>query len=437
MVESGEKQAEAMPAHAQAEKSRCVCPTTPDEVWAPGRSLQIEPDLEFIRALNRQCGDTYKKCMQCGTCSATCTVSPDREPFPRKEMIWAAWGMKERLLADPDVWLCHQCNDCSERCPRGASPGDVLSAIRQECVIHYSAPRFLGRWVNQSRYIPLLLGLPALLLAGASSQREAIGAALGFTTPIEGEIVYSYSGYLPHWLLNTIFFFFAGLVLIAAITGVVRYWRGLKAGFVAAETEAPTRSVAASFRSTLKDIILHRNFAHCIESRGRFISHICVFFGFLALTAVTTWVITIRINPLVRGDFIYPLHFWNPWKLLANLGGLAVLAGCFLMIRERVAEYLQGGVGKYFDWAFLSLLILVVITGFATELLHYFRMEPHRHVMYFIHLVGAFALLVYLPYSKFAHVLYRTTAMVFAEHVGRKLYDPAVAGASNLERDHE
>ena len=96
---------------------------------------------------------------------------------------------------------------------------------------------------------------------------------------------------------------------------------------------------------------------------------------------------------------------------------------------KRPTIYQDSG-GSTTRCAAIPLLILVVITGFATELLHYFRMEPHRHVMYFVHLVGAFALLVYLPYSKFAHVLYRTTAMVFAEHIGRKLPDPAVARGS-------
>jgi quinone-modifying oxidoreductase subunit QmoC len=123
-------------------------------------------------------------------------------------------------------------------------------------------------------------------------------------------------------------------------------------------------------------------------------------------------VITNTFNPLIQGPFVYPFGFWNPLKMLANLGGVALLLGCVLMIFDRLYDE-HAGSSTYSDWAFLGTLLLVVLTGFVTELLHYARLVPHRHVAYFIHLVFVFALIVYLPYSKFAHLIYRTVALAF------------------------
>jgi len=46
-------------------------------------------------------------------------------------------------------------------------------------------------------------------------------------------------------------------------------------------------------------------------------------------------------------------------------------------------------------------------------------MEPVRYAVYFVHLVSVFGLFLLLPYSKLAHVVYRTLALVHAERTGR------------------
>ena len=393
-----------------------------------GGVVRIEPDLDFIRRIEMRSGESFKKCMQCGTCSATCLISPAVDPFPAKEMAWASWGMKDRLLADPDVWLCYNCNDCSARCPRGARPGDILAAVRQEVVTGCSSPRFLGRVVNDPTFVLVLLGVPALLLGAALWLRDPIREALGISGLAGGKIVYSYSPAFPQWLLNGFFTLFTALALLAATVGIIRFWRAMNRGSGAAG--APVRGMWSSITAALKHVFMHDKFADCTTARARYLSHVLVLFGFLALSVVTVWVITARANPLIRGEFTYPFNFWSPWKLLANAGGAALVLGCVMMIRDRFIYRANINRGSYFDWSLVWTLLAVGVTGFATEALHYLRMEPHRHVVYFIHLVFVFALLIYLPWSKLAHVLYRTTALVFVERSGRSQARPGSAGDS-------
>jgi quinone-modifying oxidoreductase subunit QmoC len=286
-------------------------------------------------------------------------------------------------------------------------------------VRHYAVPRFLGNWMGEPWSIPLLLGFPAAILALALHYREPLEAVLGLARTAGERIHFPYSSLFPHWMLNSIFGFFTLMALLAVTVSVSRYWRALKSATPAERLARPAKGMSASILAILKKALTHEDFSRCTIARPRYFSHLCIFFGFLALTLVTLWVITAKINPLIQGTFIYPFHFWYPFKILANVGGLALLAGCLLMIFERFKDNSEVGAGRYFDWALLFTLLLVVVTGFITEALHFLRLEPHRHVAYFIHLVFAFAVLMYLPYSKLAHLFYRGTAMVFAEHIGR------------------
>ena len=138
-------------------------------------TMVVEPDVSFIKEVGKLGGGDLKKCYQCATCSVACPISPDNKPFPRKEMIAASWGLKDKLVADYDVWLCHNCGDCTTRCPRGAKPGEVLSAIRAYAIRDYATPKALSKALANPKMLPVLLAIPAVIFIVAGLISNAVG----------------------------------------------------------------------------------------------------------------------------------------------------------------------------------------------------------------------------------------------------------------------
>ena len=124
----------------------------------------IKPDLQFVNDIIKGGGESLKKCYQCATCSVVCNVTPDESPFPRKEMVLAQWGQKDQLITSPDVWLCHQCSDCTAYCPRGAKPGEVLNAIRKQSIKHVAMVPLFAKIATEPKLIWLLFAIPMALL---------------------------------------------------------------------------------------------------------------------------------------------------------------------------------------------------------------------------------------------------------------------------------
>ncbi|HKJ03895.1 MAG TPA: quinone-interacting membrane-bound oxidoreductase complex subunit QmoC [Longimicrobiales bacterium] len=384
-------------------------------------TLVVRPDRKFVEEIIASGGGDLKHCMQCATCSVACELS-DGRPFPRKEMIWAQWGLKDHLFADPDVWLCHQCNDCSKRCPRGARPGDVLAAVRRRTIEHYAFPRALARWVNRPAFLPLLLLAPALLLGLALLARDPVQNAFGFH-----EHPGFYADFFPHWLLIAFFGFFTTLALVVAAAGVIRFWRAMKAEDAAAGGGAVAAGILASLGGALGSILTHDRFGRCEAQASRRVVHLALFYGFLALYVVTLWaVVDIYVMPALGVASRYPFDLAHPMKVLANVGGVVMIFGAAKAMTDRRRPGAGTPAGTAFDWVFVWLVMGVGVTGFAAEVFR-FTVGPEpgaaltatAYAVYFAHLVLVFQLLVYLPYSKFAHVLYRTVAMVYAERTGR------------------
>ena len=158
----------------------------------------IEPDLEFIAEVKTHGGGSLKKCMQCATCSVACNLSPELQPFPRKEMLHAGWGLKDRLIGNPDIWQCYNCGDCSERCPRGANPGETLKALRHLTIRTYAGPAFFNRLMNEPKFIPLLIFFPIAVIL-------TIGWLTGWIDPSDGNGPIVYAEHFPVLLIEIIF----------------------------------------------------------------------------------------------------------------------------------------------------------------------------------------------------------------------------------------
>ena len=395
-------------------------------------ALLLKPDRKFVEEVIAAGGGDLKKCYQCATCSVVCGLSNGPSPFPRKEMIWAQWGLKDRLVSDPDIWLCHQCNDCSLRCPRGARPGDVLAAVRQKAIEHYAFPSAMGRLVNSVRAIPIMLLLiPALLIAGALLVRGPIEAAFPV---LVGEHAHEFYGYFfPHWLLIAFYTSLTLLTFGGLIVALFSFWDGMKANDAALGRGTSVMGFIPSLIKALVTLFTHDRFGSCTDQAPRKLSHLMAFYGFLALFIVTSWaVLDLYLMPLLGIDSRYPFGLMHPMKMLANVGGILLIVGAGRAFLARRSAPKDGNhQSTTFDWSFIWLLLLVGISGFIVETFRFvaegsagaeayasaFALPAYS--IYFVHLVFVFGLLVYLPYSKFAHMWYRLAAMAYGEYSGR------------------
>jgi quinone-modifying oxidoreductase subunit QmoC len=373
----------------------------------------INPDLKFVNEVVQAGGESMKKCFQCATCTVVCNVTPPDNPFPRKEMIQAQWGLKDELFKNPDIWLCHQCSDCTAYCPRGAKPGEVLGAIRKMTLQRYSKPSFLAKAVGDSKYLVFLLAVPVVifLLILASLGHLSLSS---IPRGEDGSIVYAH--FIPVPYIDAVFIAAALFAAIVFVNGVLSYWKDMAGGGLTKWQKVHGGGFLGAISSTIGEIISHNRFRKCDLTNKRATSHLLVFYSFVGL-AITT---TVAIYYLYGLHWESPYPLTDPLKILANVSAIALLIGIGLVITNRLKNAEKAGVGSYYDWLFIGVVAAIVITGILSEVTRLANIAALAYPIYFIHLVSVFFLFAYAPFSKMAHMVYRTTAMVFSKLSGRE-----------------
>lgn len=88
-------------------------------------------------------GEHLLTCWSCGTCAATCLVRRFEPAFnPRLILHRAGLGLREQVLACPEIWQCSACDACYPRCPREIHISAVMGAIRNVAIREgYQAPQ--------------------------------------------------------------------------------------------------------------------------------------------------------------------------------------------------------------------------------------------------------------------------------------------------------
>jgi len=342
-------------------------------------------------------------CNSCRYCEGFCAVFPAME----RRLEFTAESM--HFLAN----LCHNCGACYHAC-QYAPPHEfaievpkAMAAVRKETYARFATPGWLGR-LYQQQGVALVAGsiigfvvifLLAFILAGKDAEKLFLAASTE-------QLFYDIT---PHnvlvGLFGPIFLFSIGAM---AMSGY-RYWRLLNG--LANEEAYPL----AEARQTLSDIVQLRYLdgggQGCAQdndqpTQQRRIAHQMVFLGFMLCFASTS----------VATFYHYGLGLSAPYamtslpKLLGITGGLLMVIGCVaaLVQRRRRHEALTDPTQTAMDVGFVTLLLVVAVSGLLSMVLRSTAAMPLLHL---VHLSTVLTFFLLMPYCKFVHGLYRGLAL--------------------------
>jgi citrate/tricarballylate utilization protein len=353
-------------------------------------------DVRLLREADR----LLTVCNACRYCEGVCPVFPAlerRRKFEEGDVIY---------LAN----LCHDCRACYEVCPF-APPHEldvnvpkVMATVREETYRGYSAPRFLARAFaagTRTAAIVTLVAIGLILALMILFRSDRL-----FATFIGPGAFYEVIPWLA-MVVPALVVSGYGLAIIGH--GLVRFWR---------DTDGPlvTRLDPASLAAATADVLLLRQMRGggpgCTypderPSHRRVIFHQAVFYGFL-MTFISTSLAAFAQEIL---GILPPYPIASPVVLTGLVGGVLQVAGCagLIGLKLRASSVPASQTMRSLDFAFLTLLLLVNLTGLA---LLTFRETAALGTLLTVHLGSVAGLFITMPYGKFVHIVYRYGALV-------------------------
>ncbi|HKB87389.1 MAG TPA: 4Fe-4S dicluster domain-containing protein [Ignavibacteriaceae bacterium] len=365
---------------------------------------QIQPDLEFITSLKKNGGSTIKKCMQCATCSVVCTLSNEDFGFPRKQLLMAQWGLKDRLLKDPGPWLCFYCGECTKKCPRKANPGEMMMSIRRYLTSFYDITG-LSKLMYRSAYWELgILAALATAIILLFTIPDNFGFGLLNNSDSSAFSTVTMERFAPIDVVDWGDRIMAGVLGLLLLTNAARMF-----SMMTKDDKIPFRFYLSQVPFFIVQGITQKRWKECNESEAtiNWIRHLMLVIGY---GTVFTLVVIFLPWFQVKDNSLH----WT--SFLGYYATVFLLTSTVWMIYDRLTK--RTGMHEFShlsDWLFPILLFLSALTGI---LLHIFRisdMPLQTYYTYMIHLaIVVPMLIVEVPFGKWGHLLYRPIALYVA-----------------------
>lgn len=147
--------------------------------------------------------------------------------------------------------------------------------------------------------------------------------------------------------------------------------------------------------------------------RRRWLIHALTIWGFLGLLAATLLDWGLALTGVKETGTPVPL--WYPSRLIGTVAGICLLYGVSMFMANRVRRVNRAASqSTASDWLLLVLLWITGASGFFIEVALYLPNPPAwGYWVFLFHVAVAMELMLFLPFTKFAHALYRPLALFF------------------------
>ena len=331
-------------------------------------------------------------CYSCGNCSAICPLSEGEVSFPRRMIRYALLGLEGKILSSLEPWLCYYCGECSETCPREADPGGLMMALRRFSIRRYSFGRIADFF-----YSAFSSGIAWVFLSAL-----VIAAVILFHDPAMNLEEVEWLSFIPLERIHNAGIALTAFVALAFLANVAAMVKGMR-GSLPPGTFAP-RSLKKRSMPVIRETLLQQRFAECEGNRYRHYAHLALVWGFAGMALATVTVMGIDYE-------WWPVSRTVPFLLGTVFGILTLIGGSYFLYLRITRRKESATYSHHSDWIFLILILLAVLSGFVMDLLKFAVLPRAAYVAFTVHLVFVFNLLVSLPFTKFAHAVYRPLAL--------------------------